>query len=134
MTTPDPRTARTQQSSAPAESGGTATSGPGSEAGSGGPPESGGAAKTAGPAECGGAARKGGAAGGAPAAGPLLRVVAGRPSDEDLAALTVVAALLAARSGAPRQPRPGRGWGGRPAMMRAPLNRDLGWRRSTHPR
>ena len=67
---------------------------------------------------------------------PLLRVVAGQPTDEEAAALAVVlAATLAAR------PAPGRteraavgGWADRARAMRAPLTPGPGaWRRSQHP-
>jgi len=67
---------------------------------------------------------------------PLLRVVAGQPTDEEAAALTVVlAAKLAAR------PAPGRaervavgGWADRVRAMRAPLTPGVGaWRRTARP-
>jgi hypothetical protein len=67
---------------------------------------------------------------------PLLRVVAGQPTDEEAAALTVVlAAKLAAR------PAPGRagrsavgGWAHRAQALRIPLTPGPGaWRRSTAP-
>jgi acyl-CoA carboxylase epsilon subunit len=111
---------------------------PGRAERSGGPQRNGGPAGSGGPAESGGPGGEAGdreLGGGAPAAEPVLRVVAGQPSKEELAALTVVvAALRTAGTSTPPQPRPGRGWGDRSAMMRAPLNRDLGWRRSTLPR
>ena len=64
---------------------------------------------------------------------PLLRVVAGQPTDEEAAALAVVlAAKLAAR---PAQAREGRaavgGWSDRARAMRTPLTPGPGaWRRS----
>jgi hypothetical protein len=67
---------------------------------------------------------------------PLLRVVRGRPTDEEAAALAVVlAAKLAAR------PAPGHaaraavgGWADRARAMRAPLTPGPGaWRRSASP-
>jgi hypothetical protein len=67
---------------------------------------------------------------------PLLRVVAGQPTDEEAAALAVVlAAKLAAR------PPPGRaeraavgGWADRVRAMRAPLTPGPGaWRRAARP-
>ena len=69
---------------------------------------------------------------------PLLRVVAGQPTDEEAAALAVVlAAKLAAR------PAPGRagaehaavgGWADRARAMRAPLTPGPGaWRRAAGP-
>jgi hypothetical protein len=75
------------------------------------------------------------------ASGPVLEVVAGHPSAEELAALTVaLSAVLAARSGpggAGRAGRPGRaasGWAERSRMMAAPPRpgRDA-WRRSAQP-
>jgi hypothetical protein len=69
--------------------------------------------------------------------GPVLTVVAGDPSAEELAALTVaVSAVLAARGAAAG--RPGRavsGWADRSAMMGAPPRPGPdAWRRSTWPR
>jgi hypothetical protein len=75
------------------------------------------------------------------ASGPALEVVAGHPSAEELAALTVaLSAVLAAHSGpgAPgRAGQPGRaasGWADRSRMMPAPPRpgRDA-WRRSARP-
>jgi len=76
-----------------------------------------------------------------PASGPALEVVAGHPSAEELAALTVaLSAVLAARSGPggrERAGQPGRaasGWADRSRMMAAPPRpgRDA-WRRSARP-
>ena len=76
-----------------------------------------------------------------PASGPALEVVAGHPSAEELAALTVaLSAVLAARGGPggrERAVRPGRtasGWADRSRMLAAPPRpgRDA-WRRSARP-
>ena len=67
---------------------------------------------------------------------PLLRVVAGRPTDEEAAALAVVlAAKLAARPAPGRAERaPVGGWADRARAMRAPLTPGPGaWRRSASP-
>ncbi|HXZ75807.1 MAG TPA: acyl-CoA carboxylase subunit epsilon [Streptosporangiaceae bacterium] len=68
--------------------------------------------------------------------GHALTVVAGRPSAEELAALTVaLSAVLAARAGPAGLPgRASPGWPGRSAMMGAPPRpgRDA-WRRSARP-
>jgi len=65
-----------------------------------------------------------------------LKVVAGHPSAEELAALTVaLSAVLAARGGPAGQPgRAPSGWADRSRMMGAPLRpgRDA-WRRSARP-
>jgi hypothetical protein len=72
------------------------------------------------------------------ASGPVLEVVAGHPSAEELAALTVaLSAVLAARIGPGGAGRPGRaasGWADRSRMMAAPPRpgRDA-WRRSAQP-
>jgi hypothetical protein len=76
-----------------------------------------------------------------PASGLTLEVVAGHPSADELAALTVaLAAALAAgdrRAGPARPGLPGgtsRGWADRPAMIGAPLTPGRGaWRRSARP-
>jgi hypothetical protein len=76
----------------------------------------------------------GGASGGD---GPVLKVVAGDPSAEELAALTVaLSAVLAARGGPAGRPgRPSPGWADRSRMMGAPLRPGPdAWRRSTLPR
>ena len=71
-----------------------------------------------------------------PAGGPVLEVVAGRPSAEELAALTVaLSAVLAARDGPAGLPgRASPGWPGRARMMGVPPRpgRDA-WRRSARP-
>jgi hypothetical protein len=71
-----------------------------------------------------------------PTGGPALKVVAGHPSAEELAALTVaVLAVLAARGGPGGQPgRAASGWADRSRMMGAPLGPGRGaWRRSARP-
>jgi acyl-CoA carboxylase epsilon subunit len=73
-----------------------------------------------------------------PASGLTLEVVAGHPSADELAALTV--ALAAALAAGDRRPGPGgaggisSGWADRSAMLGAPLTpgRDA-WRRSARP-
>jgi Acyl-CoA carboxylase epsilon subunit len=73
-----------------------------------------------------------------PASEPALKVVAGRPSAEELAALAVaLSAVLAARGGPAQAGLPGRaspGWADRSRMMSAPPRpgRDA-WRRSARP-
>ena len=67
---------------------------------------------------------------------PLLRVVAGQPTDEEAAALAVVlAAKLTARPAPARKERAAvGGWADRARAMRAPLTPGPGaWRRSQHP-
>jgi hypothetical protein len=70
---------------------------------------------------------------------PFFRVVAGQPTDEELAALTV--ALMATVDGRERQAREltpagargagARGWSSRSQLLRAPLTPGPGaWRRS----
>jgi hypothetical protein len=72
--------------------------------------------------------------------GPLLRVIRGNPTDEELAALTVVvSAKLATRHQAAAQHGSGaaarRGWPDRAALLRAPLITGLdAWRHSARPR
>ncbi|HUY46565.1 MAG TPA: acyl-CoA carboxylase epsilon subunit [Streptosporangiaceae bacterium] len=78
-----------------------------------------------------------------PAGHPLLEVVAGHPTAEEMAALTAVVSAAAAarqrdaRSAATRQAAaqaPG-GWTDRAALLRAPLTPGPGaWRRSGRPR
>ena len=66
---------------------------------------------------------------------PLLRVVRGRPTDEEAAALAVVlAAKLAAGHQPARRGAAGR-WADRARSMRAPLTRGPdAWRASSQPR
>jgi hypothetical protein len=64
---------------------------------------------------------------------PLLRVVRGAPTDEELAALTVV---LAARAAAPAEPaaQPRSEWRDRASLLRRPLHPGPGaWRASARP-
>jgi Acyl-CoA carboxylase epsilon subunit len=63
---------------------------------------------------------------------PLLRVVRGRPTDEEAAALAVVlAAKLAARPAHGHAGRAVGGWADRARAMRAPLTPGPGaWRRT----
>jgi Acyl-CoA carboxylase epsilon subunit len=73
---------------------------------------------------------------GQPAREPALTVVAGHPSAEELAALTVaLSAVLAARGGPAGQPgRAASGWADRSRMMGAPLRPGPdAWRRSVRP-
>jgi hypothetical protein len=64
---------------------------------------------------------------------PLLRVVRGAPTDEELAALTVV--LTARAAGAPEKPaQPRSEWRNRAALLRRPLYPGPGaWRASALP-
>jgi hypothetical protein len=72
-----------------------------------------------------------------PGSGPVLEVVHGQPSAEELAALTVVLAAALARRGATGPGRAGRAassWASRSRGMRAPLRRGPdAWRRSARP-
>ncbi len=71
-----------------------------------------------------------------PASGPVLTVVAGDPSAEELAALTVaLSAVLAARGGPAGQPgRAAPGWAGRSRLMGTPfMPGPDAWRRSARP-
>jgi len=80
-----------------------------------------------GPASSGGAS---------PASGPVLEVVAGVPSAEELAALTVaLSAVLAARGAPAGQPgRAASGWADRSRLMNAPLRPGPdAWCRSARP-
>ncbi|WP_026877344.1 acyl-CoA carboxylase subunit epsilon [Jiangella gansuensis] len=65
---------------------------------------------------------------------PVLRVVRGNPTDEELAALLVV--LAARTAAAPAQPAPGRSaWASYWSRNRAPLTAGSGaWRASALPR
>ena len=72
-----------------------------------------------------------------PPAGPALEIVAGHPSAEELAALTVaLSAVLAARgSPALQLGRAASGWADRSRMMRFPPGpAPDAWRRSARPR
>jgi acyl-CoA carboxylase epsilon subunit len=63
-----------------------------------------------------------------PAAPPLLRVVKGEPSAEELAALTVVVAALSQRRPS-RRPAPVGGWAERSDLVRQPVRPGPGgWR------
>jgi hypothetical protein len=69
-----------------------------------------------------------------PASGPALEVVAGHPSAEELAALTVALAAAAARGRASQPGRSSPGWADRSRMMNAPPRPGPGaWRRSARP-
>jgi hypothetical protein len=70
-----------------------------------------------------------------PASGPTLKVVAGDPSAEELAALTVaLAAALAGRGPGGRPGRSSPGWADRSRTMNAPLRPGPdAWRRSARP-
>lgn len=64
-----------------------------------------------------------------------FRVVSGGPSDEELAALTVVLAAAAATAGPTSPPGPPSAWNDRAALLRGPLGVGPGaWRTSTWPR
>jgi hypothetical protein len=67
---------------------------------------------------------------------PLLRVVRGTPTDEELAALTaVLATLKRAPEPVTTSPRPRSRWADRPALMRRVLSPGPGaWRASAWPR
>jgi hypothetical protein len=76
-----------------------------------------------------------------PPAGPALEIVAGHPSAEELAALTVALSAVLATHGDPAAAgpagRPGRpsGWADRSRMMRFPPGpAPDAWRRSARPR
>jgi hypothetical protein len=65
---------------------------------------------------------------------PLLRVVRGEPSDEELAALTAVVAAAASQP-APEPPAPRSAWADPAHRLRAPLRPGPGaWRVSALPR
>jgi hypothetical protein len=76
-----------------------------------------------------------------PSTEPWFQVVAGHPSDEELAAFTVVLTTLVAdlerqhrELASARGPHPARGWASRPQLLRAPLAPGPGaWRRSARP-
>lgn len=60
-------------------------------------------------------------------ASPLLRVVRGEPTPEELAALVVVLAAAAGRAGRRPAPRPPSRWSDRRAPVRVPLHGPGGW-------
>ena len=65
---------------------------------------------------------------------PLLRVVRGEPTAEELAALTVVVAALASRGGAQRRARPVGAWASAARTHRRPLQAGPGgWQASGRP-
>lgn len=65
---------------------------------------------------------------------PLLRVVRGEPSDEELAALTAVVAAAASQP-EPEAPAPRSAWADPAHRLRAPLRPGPGaWRASALPR
>ena len=65
---------------------------------------------------------------------PLLTVVEGEPSAEELAALTVVVAALSQRRPARRRPLPVGGWSARAGLLRRPLQAGPGaWRAAGGP-
>lgn len=65
---------------------------------------------------------------------PLLRVVRGEPSDEELAALTAVIAAAASQP-APEPPAPRSAWADPAHRLRTPLRPGPGaWRASALPR
>jgi hypothetical protein len=65
---------------------------------------------------------------------PLLRVVSGEPTDEELAALTVVVAALAQRRPDRRRPALVGAWASRADVVRQPLHAGPGgWRAAGRP-
>ncbi|RBY89860.1 acyl-CoA carboxylase subunit epsilon [Blastococcus sp. TF02A-26] len=65
---------------------------------------------------------------------PLLRVVKGEPSAEELAALTVVVAALASRGAPRRRPRPVGAWASPGRTHRRPVQAGPGgWQASGRP-
>jgi len=65
---------------------------------------------------------------------PLLTVLTGEPSAEELAALTVVVAALAQRRPARRRPVTVGGWSARAGLLRRPLQAGPGgWRAAGGP-
>jgi Acyl-CoA carboxylase epsilon subunit len=65
---------------------------------------------------------------------PLLRVVRGEPTAEELAALTVVVAALASRGGPRRRPRPVGAWASPARTHRRPLQAGPGgWQAAGRP-
>jgi Acyl-CoA carboxylase epsilon subunit len=66
---------------------------------------------------------------------PFLRIVRGTPDDEELAALTVVLAGLAAADRPSEEPAPRSRWADRSVLVRRPLPFGPGaWRASGLPR
>ncbi|MGI8612477.1 MAG: acyl-CoA carboxylase epsilon subunit [Nocardioidaceae bacterium] len=77
------------------------------------------------------------ASGDSSAPGPLLRLVRGRPTDEEVAALVAVVAARARgpSSAAPAPARAGSRWAAQERAVRQPLRRRPGgWRAATLPR
>jgi acyl-CoA carboxylase epsilon subunit len=76
------------------------------------------------------------ASGDASADGPVLKIVAGDPSAEELAALTVALSAVLARGGPAARPgRAASGWADRSRTMGAPPSPGPdAWRRSAWPR
>ncbi|MGH3713852.1 MAG: acyl-CoA carboxylase subunit epsilon [Micromonosporaceae bacterium] len=65
---------------------------------------------------------------------PLLRVVRGAPTDEELAALTVVLAAKASAGAGPAPAEPRSEWRHRAALVRKPLHHGPGaWRAAARP-
>jgi hypothetical protein len=66
---------------------------------------------------------------------PVIRIVRGNPTPEELAALVTVL-LAAAGSGEPETPRTARGWSSPAARLRSPAYgpKPGGWRASGMPR
>jgi Xaa-Pro aminopeptidase len=68
------------------------------------------------------------------AGGPVLRVVRGEPTAEELAALTVVLTARAAAAAAPKPGAPRSEWRDRASLLRRPLHPGPGaWRASARP-
>lgn len=66
---------------------------------------------------------------------PLLRVVGGAPTDEELAALAVVVAGIAGAPAAPTPDPPRSRWSDRGSLLRRPSRPGAnGWRDSARPR
>ena len=66
---------------------------------------------------------------------PVIRIVRGNPSAEEVAALVAVLAAVGSASG-PDEPAPARGWASPAARLRSPAygTRTGGWRASALPR
>ena len=81
-----------------------------------------------------GALSAGPAARPAPAGSPVLTVVRGNPSAEEIAALVAVLTAARAASAGAAAARPGSAWSARSRLLRAPLPRGPGgWRASALP-